>query len=45
MDEKKNSTVNVSINKNNEHTKISLEIIFFTDILNKIRTYYFLEQL
>jgi len=25
---KKNSNVNVSINKNNEHPKISLEIIF-----------------
>lgn len=29
---KKNITVKVSINKNNEHPKISLEIIFFTDL-------------
>jgi len=34
MDEKKASTVNVSTNKNNEHPKISLEIIFFTDLSN-----------
>lgn len=37
MDEK-NSTVNVSINKNNEHPNISLEIMFFTSLLNKMRT-------
>lgn len=29
---RKNSTVNVSINKNNEHPKKSLQIIFFTDL-------------